>query len=49
MLIQIHSIKRRLENFWVSIFKNRCYQSGDGILKLTLFEESTDGIAHYAH
>ena len=46
MLIQIHAIKRRLENFWLSIFKNGCYQSGDRILKLILFEESTDGIAH---
>ena len=33
-----------IENFWVSLVKNKSGQSGNGTLKLIVSEEWTDGI-----
>ena len=44
ILIQIHKIEKLIENFLSGMVKNGCGQSGCGILKLTIFQEWTDGI-----
>ena len=44
ILIQIHKIEKLIENFLSGMVKNGCGQSGYGILKLTVFQEWTDGI-----
>ena len=42
-------IKMWLKIFGVGMVKNGFGQSGDGILKLTLSEELTDGITDFLH
>ena len=42
-------IKRWLKIFGVGVVKNGCNQSDDGTLKLTVSEESTDGITDFLH
>ena len=44
ILIQIHKIEKLIENFLSGMVKNGCGQSGCGTLKLTVFQEWTDGI-----
>ena len=41
--------KVRFKIFRVDIVKNKCDQSGDGTLKLTVSEEWTDGINLFLH